>query len=122
MIGKVFEWLFSGGIGYVQGAAIFGLVVFVGFHWTRYHNALDDVTRLKGEKAILALEVAWKDMALVSSMQTQARRDANQSQQRTLEDAINAAPTSNDCGLSPAIRLSLGGVRDRREDPASADP
>jgi hypothetical protein len=121
-IAPAFKWLFSGGIGYVQGAIIVGLVGFVGFHWIRYHDALKDRERLRGEVAILELEAAWQDTVLASAISRQERRASDQYQQLNLEDRINAAPKSNDCGLSPAMRISLDGLRDRRGTANAPDP
>jgi predicted membrane-bound spermidine synthase len=113
-IAAAFKWLFGGSLGYVQGAIIVGLVGFVGFHWIRYHDALEDRERLRGKVAILELEAAWQDTVLASAINRQGRRTSEQSQQLNLEDRINAAPKSNDCALSPAMRISLDGLRDRR--------
>jgi hypothetical protein len=121
-IAKTVKWLFSGGIGYVQGALIVGLVGFVGFHWIRYHDALEDRDRLRGEVAMLELEASWKDTVLAGALSTQDRRASDQSQQLNLEDRINAAPKSNDCSLSPALRIALGGVSDRRGPADATDP
>lgn len=114
VIVKGIKWLFGGSFGYVQAGLLAAAVGFIGFHWIRYHDALKDRERLRGEVAILELEAAWQDTVLASAISRQERRASDQSQQLNLEDRINAAPKSNDCGLSPAMRISLDGLRDRR--------
>lgn len=122
MIATAVKWAFGGGIGYVQGAAIVGLVGFVGYHWTRYHNLETERDELRTEVFWNEIQSGWDAQVIAALATTQDRRAVQQTDQLTLEDILNALPETNDCAASPAIRAGLDSLRNRRSVLLPSDP